>query len=309
MGQVSDQDFAGIRCVVTGANGFIGTALCQQLRAGGAQVHGLCRADMQPSQPYRLRCDVRDGEQVRAAFAQTRPQVVFHLASIVSGSQSLGLILPMLQSNLVGFLHVALAAAEYKCDRVITIGSLMEPDITLPAVPSSPYAASKFAASCYARMFSDIYDLPVAIARLMMVYGPGQMDTSKLVPYIGSQLVSGRPAELSSGQQQFDWIYIDDVIDALLAIATRPDVQGRSIDVGTGALTSVAHVAQGIARRFGRIDLLKLGAIPDRKAEPTRIADVGATAALLGWQPRVALQEGLDRTAAWLAANPFAAGH
>lgn len=304
----SNQGLAGVRCVVTGANGFIGTALCQRLHAAGAQVHGLCRQPVQPHPQHWLRCDVRDAEQVKNVFAQLRPQLVFHLASIVSGSQSIEMVLPMLQVNLAGFTHVALAASEVKCERVITIGSLMEPDMMLPAVPSSPYAASKFAASCYARMFSEIYNLPVAIARLMMVYGPGQMDTTKLVPYIGSQLVKGRLAELSSGLQQFDWIYIDDVIDALLAIATRPGVNGRSIDVGTGTLSSVADVARGIAHRFGRVDLLRLGAIPDRKSEPTRAADVARTATVLEWQSRVGLEEGLDRTASWLGANQLSTG-
>jgi UDP-glucose 4-epimerase len=304
----SNQELAGVRCVVTGANGFIGTALCQRLLAAGAQVHGLCRQPVQPHPRHWLRCDVRDAEQVKTTFAQLRPQLVFHLASIVSGSQSIEMVLPMLQVNLAGFAHVALAASEVKCERVITIGSSMEPDMMLPAVPSSPYAASKFAASCYARMFSEIYNLPIVIARVMMVYGPRQMDTSKLVPYIGSQLVKGRAAELSSGLQQFDWIYIDDVIDALLAIATRPGLNGHSVDVGTGTLSSVADIAHGIALRFGRVDLLRLGAIPNRKAEPTRAADVARTAAVLEWRPRVGLEEGLDRTAAWLRANQLATG-
>jgi UDP-glucose 4-epimerase len=299
MGQFAET-FAGLRCVVTGAGGFIGTNLCRRLHAEGAQVHALGRQREAPAILGEwTTCDVTDLSQVRAVLQASRPQLVFHLAARVSGSQSLEMVLPTLQSNLIGFVNVALVARELECVRVVTIGSLMEPDQQILAIPHSPYAAAKLAASCYARMFAEIYGLPVTIARLMMVYGPGQLDFTKLVPYVISRLLDQQIAELSSGRQEFDWVYIDDVIDALLTIATRPDLSGATIDVGSGVLTSVANVTAGIARRLNGAHLLRLGALPDRKAEPTRVAQVSRTSERLSWQARVNVETGLDKTVAW----------
>src|SRR4030095_15249088 len=107
---------------------------------------------------------------------------------------------------------------------------LQEPEEKPREAPSSPYAAAKFSATAYARMFTEVFSLSVGIRRPFMAYGPGQMDLTKLVPYVVSQLLRGGVAELSSGRQGFDWVYIDDVVDALMAIASRTDINGTTID-------------------------------------------------------------------------------
>jgi UDP-glucose 4-epimerase len=148
-------------------------------------------------------------------------------------------------------------------------------------------------------MLVEVFKLPIAIARPLMVYGPGQSDLTKLVPHVLSQLLVGRKAPLSSGVHPFDWVYIDDVSDALLAIADCEFAIGRTIDVGTGVLTPVIDVARGLARRLNATDLLEVGAVADRVGEPVRAADTATTKTLVGWEARVALEEGLDLTAGW----------
>jgi UDP-glucose 4-epimerase len=86
---------------------------------------------------------------------------------------------------------------------------------------------------------------------------------------------------MSSGRQEFDWVYVDDVVDALIAIAARDGLRGRTVDVGSGTLTSVRDIAMGLGQRL----------------------DLEATAALPGWRSRVSLEEGLDRTVAWYQRN------
>lgn len=290
----------GVRCAITGAGGFIGTALCRELSARGARVHGWGRTrhDGLTVEEWH-HCDVTELERVHELFASTRPEVVFHLASRVTGSRSIDLVLPTLRDNLLGTVHVLSAAAAQGGPRVICLGSLQEPDMELRAAPGSPYGAAKFAASAYARMFAGLFSLPVTIARPYMVYGPGQLDLTKLVPYVATQILGGSKAMLSSGAQTFDWVYIDDVVEALLAAAAATATAGETVDIGCGVLTSVRDVAIGIASRLNSIEALQLGAIPDRRMEPTRRADLQATSRLINWQPRVALEQGLDRTVSW----------
>ena len=257
-----------------------------------------------PNPPKRFfsawhRCDVADLRQVSDAMRACRPQVVYHLAAIVSGSRGMDLVIPTLMTNLVGTVNVLLTAAELNCSRVVCLGSLQEPDEESRVAPSSPYAAAKFSATAYARMFTEVFSLSVGIGRPFMAYGPGQMDLTKLVPYVTSQLLRGGVAELSSGRQSFDWVYVDDVVDALLAIGSRTDVSGTTIDIGCGVLTTVREVAEGIGQRLGAAGAIRLGTLADRRLEPTRCADVEATARLINWRARVSLEEGLDRTVEW----------
>ncbi len=171
------------RCAVTGASGFIGRQLCRRLLSTGTEVHALSRTE--PGEKCFSawhRCDVSDSREVSAAMHACRPQVVYHLAAIVSGSRAMELVIPTLMTNLVGTVNVLLTAAELKCSRVVCLGSLQEPDEESRVAPSSPYAAAKFSATAYARMFTEVFSLSVGIGRPFMAYGPGQMDLTKLVP-------------------------------------------------------------------------------------------------------------------------------
>ena len=100
------------------------------------------------------------------------------------GAPDLQHVLPAFQSNLQTTVNLLVSLAEVGCARMITTGSLVEPEEGLRTIPNSPYAAAKWAASDYARMFHALYGFPVAIARVFMVYGPGQLDETKLVPYV-----------------------------------------------------------------------------------------------------------------------------
>jgi len=295
--ETTGRDWRGRRCLVTGAGGFIGTALCARLRSLGADVFAY--GHRSPATGTTAACDVTEIAEVQASFAAARPDCVFHLAGKVTGARSIDLVRPTLATNLVGTVNVLLAASDQKCSSIVCLGSLQEPDQELPPVPCAPYAAAKFAASSYARMFAEVFSLPVTIARPLMVYGPGQLDFTKLVPYVARRLIRGETAELSSGKQAFDWVYVDDVVDAVIAVAERPDLKGHMIDIGCGVLTTVAEVASGIGHRLTLAHAIKLGAIADRRLEPTRVADVATTARLTGWRARVPLQEGLDRSVDW----------
>ena len=303
---------AGRRLLITGASGFIGARLCERAAALQAVVHGVSRRRSPVAAPaFRWEhVDLTDEAATRALLHRVQPDIVLHLASEVSGDRSPQVILPMLHANLVAAVNVMLASQEAGCDRVVLAGSMEEPDLgDEEAVAQSPYAAAKWAALTYARMFRALYGLPVVHLRIFMVYGPGQRDLRKLVPYVTTSLLREEAPELTSGEREVDWIYVDDVVDAFLAAAVTPGAEGASLDIGSGELARVREVVAHVRRLVGGDIEPRFGAVPDRKLERVRVADPATAAAAIGWRPRTSLDEGLARTVEFYRAQlPATAG-
>jgi nucleoside-diphosphate-sugar epimerase len=294
--------FSGQRILVTGANGFIGSHLCLRLFQEGAEVHGAYRSKRPEdvTGPQWWQADLAELTEVRKIGRQARPDMIFHLASHVKGAPDIEHVVPTFQSNLQSTINVLMLAAELGCRRVVLTGSLAEPEAKNgEEFPSAPYAAAKWASTGYARMFHALYKIPVVIARVFMVYGPGQKDLTKLVPYVVLSLLQGKTPNISSGQRLVDWIYVSDVVDGFLALAQTPNLDGATLDIGSGSLVSIRDIVQNLVRVTGGGANAHFGALPDRPLEPTRVAKVDDTFAKTGWRPRVPLQEGLENTVRW----------
>jgi nucleoside-diphosphate-sugar epimerase len=297
---------AGKRVLVTGGHGFIGRPLANRLAALGAEVTAVSRTPHPNRGGVRSSVlDLADASAVEHHFQNTRPQIVLHLASHVVGNRSPDVVLSTYHNNLTSTLHVLLAAQRFGCERVVLTGSLEEPepDGDWP-VPSSPYAAAKMAASAYGRMFHALFDLSVVSLRVFMVYGPEQGDRKKLVPYVITSLARGESPALSSGTRLVDWIYLEDVVEAYLHCAVAPDIDGLTLDAGTGELTAVAEVVRSIYRIMSRPDVPEFGGAADRPMEQIRKADLSRTQAHIGWAPVHNLEEGLTKTVQWYVTHP-----
>lgn len=294
------------RALVSGAAGFIGGHLCQRLVRQGVEVHALSRreppADAEGMRWHRA--DLADPEAARALIHAVRPDVFFHLASHVVGSRDLAAVLPTFRDNLAGTVAALTALAETG-GRAVLAGSLEEPELARgEVVPSSPYAAAKACQSLYAHLFSELYGLEVATARIFMVYGPRQRDVKKLVPYTIRSFLAGEIPSFTSGVRPVDWIYVEDVADGLLALGFDGRAVGRTVDLGSGALVTVREVVLEIARLMRVGQEISFGAVAERSMEQVRKADVAATEALIGWKPGVPLAEGLARTIEFYRGNP-----
>ncbi len=293
---------AGRRIFVTGAGGFIGVHLCRALVDRGAEVHGLSRRAQGGSggDVRWWRGDLVHVSDIRNLIATIKPDIIFHLASHVAGSRDLRLVWPTFESNLVSTVNLLTIASEIGCQRIILAGSLEEPESDRgETVPCSPYAAAKGASSSYARMFHALYQTPVVMARLFMVYGPGQQDVSKLIPYVTLSLLSKQSPKLGRGERQIDWIYVDDVVAGLIAAARTPNIEGSTIDVGSGTLVSIRAIAQQLSDRIDPEIELLWGACPDRPMEQTRVANISRTYHTMGWKPKTSLAIGLEHTVNW----------
>jgi nucleoside-diphosphate-sugar epimerase len=188
--------------------------------------------------------------------------------------------------------------------RIVLAGSMQEPHTEDPAaVPCSPYAASKWACTGYARMCHGLYQLPVIIARPFMVYGPGQWDLSKLLPYVITSLLQNKSPRVSSGSRALDWVFVDDVVTGLLMVADSTAMDARTIDLGTGHLVTISDMLQRVAQLISGAKGIEFGAIADRPLERPHAARISETRRLTGWSPSTSLDVGLARTIAWYRAQ------
>lgn len=292
---------------MTGARGFIGSHLCKRLIAEGHEVHGVSRRAARSSDGDPMKwwqADLASYERTCALLQEIRPDVVFHLASRVTGSRELSQVVPLFQANLASTVNVLTSCAELGRIRVVLAGSSEEPPLG-NATPCSPYAAAKSSGTSYARMFHSLFRLPVLVARIFMTYGPGQADVQKLVPYTITSLLQGKRPQLSRGLRLVDWIFIDDVVEGLIRAALMPHTEQVTLDLGSGSLTSIRALVEQIIEIIGVGATADFGALPDRAMEPERAADVDATERFLHWKPQKVLREGIEETVDWYRRNPI----
>jgi nucleoside-diphosphate-sugar epimerase len=288
-----------LRYLVTGASGFLGARLCDRLLSSGAEVHGTSRTSRAEGGIRWWQSDLLDYAAVQGLCDEIRPDVVVHLAGQVTAAPDLRLVLPAFQSLLGSTLNVLVAATTVGCQRIITTGSMTEPaGDNLEPIPSSPYAAAKWSATTYAKMFHSLYGTPVVVTRPFVTYGPGQHET-KVVPYVINSLLQGTVPSLSSGVWSADWVYVDDVIEGLISAATRTGINGCDIDLGSGELTSIREIVESIVELTDSPIKPQFGVLPDRPREQVRVANTACAKATLDWSATTPLDEGLAATIRW----------
>lgn len=288
--------------LVTGATGFIGRHLVRRLLADGVVVHAIARTQPRLVTKESLVWHIgslADEQFVASTLLSTQPALVVHLAGSVTGSRDVTALLPTMR-GLVGNTVTLLAglAAHTPDARVLLAGS-MEDSLGADSAPSSPYAAGKEAARRYGELCHRLYGTRVTTARIFMVYGPGDTSPTRFVPLVTRSLLRGHSPALSSGERPVDWVYVDDVVDGLLTLASSAAAIGRTLDLGSGATHSVREVGTRLADLVGVGPPLGWGLIPDRPWERVGTAHVRQTTLTCGWQPRVDLAEGLRRTVDW----------
>jgi len=300
--------------LVTGGAGFIGSHLVEGLvaRSCGVRVFD----NYSSGTPARLahlgdavrliEGDVRDGDAL--AVAAEGVEAIFHLAALVSVTQSVEQPLLTYAINLDGTLNVLEAARRCGVRRVVLASTcavygdsvrLPVRESELPA-PLSPYAASKLAAEEAGKLYARRYSVETVALRFFNVYGPRQDPASPyaaVVPRFVAALRAGRqPTVFGDGMQTRDFIFVGDIVAGLWAAATLPGLGGAVFNLGRGEETSVLDLAHGIGAQLGVRVAPEFA--PAREGEVLRsVADVSAFAAV-GFTARVALAEGLAQTVA-----------
>jgi nucleoside-diphosphate-sugar epimerase len=207
------------------------------------------------------------------------------------------MVLPTFQGELVTSVNVLTAVADIGVTRIVMAGSMEEPG--LGEIASSPYAAAKAASRGYGAMFHRLHGVPVVMTRIFMTYGPGQ-SVKKVIPHAIITLVQGRPLKIASPRRLVDWIFVDDVIQGLLAVAFTSGMEGNSLDIGSGELIEIGDVVRRICALVQPDAPVEFGSTSERAVEQGQRADVVRTSALTGWCPTVSLDDGLKLTVEYL---------
>jgi nucleoside-diphosphate-sugar epimerase len=300
----------GRHLLVTGAGGFVGTALVRRAAARGANVTavvrpGSTRAGSLDGATAIVGVDLTDAASLRETVNALRPDVCVHLAAagaVVAEAD----VEQLLITNAVvpGLLAQTLAGCG--CTRLVCAGSSSEygpcdqaMSETRPLAPDDIYGAAKAAGGLISQAAGRAYGIDVVHLRLFSVYGPGE-DERRLVAGVIRSLLAGRPLDLTAGEQVRDFVYVDDVADAFIAAACIPGLAGETINVGSGRETSVRELCELVASLVGADPrLLRFGVRPYRPNERfSWRADTDAAARLLGWRAETSLLDGLARTVA-----------
>jgi dTDP-glucose 4,6-dehydratase len=308
--------------LVTGAGGFIASHLVELLVKRGAQVRAFVRYNsrgdpgllnlLPPEMLARLVItagDLRDQAAVKAAMQGVTH--VFHLGALIAIPYSYVHPAEVVETNVIGTLNVLLAGRELGVERILHTSTsevygtaLRVPiDETHPLQGQSPYSASKIGADKLAESFYRSFDLPVVTVRPFNTYGPRQ-SARAVIPTIISQALTQDTVRLGNLEARRDLTYVSDTVEGFLKAAEVPGVEGETFNLGTGSEISVGELAREIIALVGRpvemaVDPTRLR--PEKSEVQRLLSDNRLAKERLGWQPRVALPEGLQRTIAWVA--------
>ena len=282
-------ELGGRRILVTGSSGFVGARLCKRLERAGADV---------------VAFDLTDGRDITAgaAFADLPAvDICIHLASVVFVPFSWENPFKTYEVNVLGTLNVLEfcrrtgAAMVFASSYLYGKSRYLPIDEKHPLDPTNPYARSKVLAEDLCGAYNRDFGLSCVILRVFNLYGKGQ-DERFLIPEIANQLRTGDKIALRDLTPRRDLLHVDDAVEAYVKAAQYDATDFEIFNIGYGESYSVLEIAEKLVRLSGKqMEITSLG--HERQGEISEtVADVSKAARLLGWEPRIGIDEGLGTT-------------
>ena len=298
-----------MKILITGGAGFLGAALAHAPVRTGNLVRVL--DDLSSGDPAQLdpavhftRGDVADVPKLWSLLQSV--DCVYHLAARVSVPESVLYPRDYNTTNVGGTVALMQAMRDAGVRRVVlaSSGAVYGEQLSQPVKedcvpnPSSPYAVSKLAAEYYLHTIGALWGMETVALRIFNAYGPGQQARAShppVVPAIVRQALSGGSIVVhGNGKQTRDFVYVDDVVDALISAASAQNVNRLTINVGSGTATSINDVVQTVGRVLNK-ELTPLHVTADSGGVSRMCAELSRARERLGYTPRVSLEQGLQR--------------
>jgi nucleoside-diphosphate-sugar epimerase len=307
--------------LVTGAAGFIGSNIVEELLRRGEEVvavDNLSTGRLSNLQPFLdrvtlVRGDINDFDVVSQALRGV--DYVLHEAAIPSVPRSVRDPLSSHEANITGTLKLLLAARDAGIKRVVFASSssvygdspTLPKEESMPPSPLSPYAVNKSAGEEYCKVFTRLYGLPTVALRYFNVFGPRQDPKSQyaaVIPaFIAAVLAGKRPTIYGDGLQTRDFTYVKNVVEANLAACRAERADGEVVNIACGERISLLDLMSHVNRILGT-NIEPIFA-PERPGDVKHsLADVRKAEHLLGFTPQIDFAEGLARTISYMKANP-----
>jgi NAD dependent epimerase/dehydratase len=311
--------------LVTGAGGFIGSHLVEALLRKGHAVRALVRYNSRARWGYledlgldfKKRLDIHLGDVTDPYFVRgllDECEVVFHLAALIGIPYSYYAPASYVSTNVAGTLNILEAGRQCKPRRIIVTSTsevygtarYTPIDESHPLQAQSPYAASKIAADKLAESYFCSFDLPVVTLRPFNTYGPRQSARAVIPTVLTQALVERDEIHLGNLGPRRDLTFVEDTVHAFLLAAETPNIDGEIIHFGQGEAFSVEEVARrclAIVGSQARIESTTERRRPEKSEVGVLMCDATKARRLLGWKPKVSLEEGLRRTSDYLRDN------
>ena len=311
MSESGKRDLAGTSLIVTGGTGFLGSAFVRHAVAAGAEVTVVAR----PGADHWRLAGVAGGYQTRrgslaelpASDTGERWSTMVHFAA-AGVNQTFDDWEELIATNVSGTARAVMFARSHGIRRLVLLGTSGEYGTgqalseTAPLNPTSPYGATRAAATLLARSMAVRDGLELVVLRPFAVYGPFE-SRYRLIPYAIQRALAGQPIEITSGRQTRDYVHLDDVAHAVHLACTLDTAAHGVFNICTGMETSVRDVAELVARLCGTGSQVITGARPDIPGEMWRTSGNATRAReVLGWAPQISLADGLRRTIDWFRA-------
>lgn len=300
-----------MRFLITGAAGFLGTALANRLAREGHSVRGL--DDLSTGDPSGLlpeihftRGDVNDRPKMWTLLQEV--DCVYHLAARVLVPESILYPREYNQVNVGGTVSLMEAIHDVGVRRVVFIssgaiyGNQRRQPVNEEALPDprSPYAVSKLAAEYYIKTIGRLWNIETVSLRVFNAYGPGQhlppVHAPVLPNFLRQAMQNATLVVQGDGTQTRDYIYVDDVVNAMAAASTAPDVDQYMINIGSGRETSVRELVRQVIEFTGASPEVVYNPLSD--GGPARMcADIRLAAEKLNFSPSISLETGIRLTA------------